>query len=496
MLRERHSGRRKVLAVAALLLFALVVRLIWGVWSERRAREAVAALRARGEAVEAAEVVYPDVPDAENAWELQAKAMRGLSMTSPRHTNMEYPNYPPYSSKWMELADASERASAKAFALVRDARRLSAVKFRTTLKSPIQGMLLTHLNGVRALANTLADGIAYAHVTGHDGEAIERSLDLLHVARSIRHEDFVISQLVAIGIEATACHEIQSIAPGLRLDAKSATRPATTAQVRRLIDVLLNEDLARRGLERSIVTERISWIETSRMRADGTWVIRPLAHHAIARGLSNFDIISEALRAETMPAAQRIFDRCEWGWPDATRLSAPAVDNVPRYSRWFDGYDLTSTAYIERHFRIIAERRATAASLACQLFRAERGRWPERLEELVPTHLPRVPVDPFFEDGRWIGYLVLHGALPDGGDRPLLYWYVADFDYGPPPGPTYGWYLDERCPPGRWRQHRQYRDVSRFVPPPPPPPSTQAVPNDPQEPDAPGQQQQPDDERQ
>src|SRR5687768_855349 len=121
---ERSSGRRKVLAVALLLLFALVVRLIWGVWSERRAREAIAALRARGEAVEAAEVVYPDVPDEENAWELQAKAMRGLTLTSPRHTNMEYPNYPPYSSKWMELAEASEQTSANAFALVRDARRL------------------------------------------------------------------------------------------------------------------------------------------------------------------------------------------------------------------------------------------------------------------------------------------------------------------------------------------------------------------------------------
>ena len=69
ILGEGHSGRRKVLAVALLLLFALVVRLIWGVWSERRAREAIAALRARGEAVEAAEVVYPDVPDAENAWD-------------------------------------------------------------------------------------------------------------------------------------------------------------------------------------------------------------------------------------------------------------------------------------------------------------------------------------------------------------------------------------------------------------------------------------------
>jgi hypothetical protein len=140
---------------------------------------------------------------------------------------------------------------------------------------------------------------------------------------------------------------------------------------------------------------------------------------------------------------------------------------------------MAAQAVAERQFRVLADRRATAASLACQLFRAERGRWPERLEELVAAYLPHVPVDPFFEDGRWIGYLVLHGVLPDGGDRPLLYWYDSTMDFGPPPGPTYGWYHDQRRQPPQPVENRQYRDVSRFVLPPSPPPSTQAVENDP-----------------
>jgi hypothetical protein len=125
---------------------------------------------------------------------------------------------------------------------------------------------------------------------------------------------------------------------------------------------------------------------------------------------------------------------------------------------------MAAEACVERHFRAIAERRATAASLACQLFRAERGRWPERMEELVPAFLPHVPTDPFFDDGRWIVYVMLRGALPDGGDRPVLVWGEQRLDYGPPPWPCYGWYRDRRRQPSS--DNRQYRDVARFVPPP------------------------------
>ena len=61
------------------------------------------------------------------------------------------------------------------------------------------------------------------------------------------------------------------------------------------------------------------------------------------------------------------------------------------------------------------------------------------------------------------GYTIAKGALPDGGDRPLIY-----FDAGPedPAGwvnePTYGWYLRR----GARMPGRQFRDLSRWSPPP------------------------------
>ena len=42
--------------------------------------------------------------------------------------------------------------------------------------------------------------------------------------------------------------------------------------------------------------------------------------------------------------------------------------------------------------------RVTAVLLAMQLFRADRDRWPARLDELVPAYLKGVPGDPFRAD--------------------------------------------------------------------------------------------------
>jgi hypothetical protein len=44
--------------------------------------------------------------------------------------------------------------------------------------------------------------------------------------------------------------------------------------------------------------------------------------------------------------------------------------------------------------RANAELTYAAMSLACQLYRFEKGSWPASLEQLVPNDLPRAPIDP------------------------------------------------------------------------------------------------------
>ena len=116
------------------------------------------------------------------------------------------------------------------------------------------------------------------------------------------------------------------------------------------------------------------------------------------------------------------------------------------------------SVFLQTEWRSIAERRATAIVLAISLYRVDHQQhWPASLAELVPTYLPAVPDDPFQKDGTPIGYIIRKNALPDGSDRPLLYF---DLNEKPetaklPATPTFGW---NGAGP-------QWRDLSRWYMP-------------------------------
>src|SRR5205807_2643017 len=115
-------------------------------------------------------------------------------------------------------------------------------------------------------------------------------------------------------------------------------------------------------------------------------------------------------------------------------LGGSPAREIPRYSRWFliwAGFDRA----IERHFRCLGDRRATVISLAAQLYRADHdGRWPARLDELVPAYLPAVPIDPFTQ-GRPFGYILYKDK------RPLTYFEAGgDAVEDPPDKATYDFY--------------------------------------------------------
>lgn len=479
-----------------------------------RVESELAQLRRSGAPVTVEDVVYPYVPDEQNGVKVQLRATKLLvqGVESPRSSPIEYREYPPYPPEWMKLAAASEQAHAPAFAMLRKARSMRGAQFRRSLTSPLVRVLLPYLNDVRWLANTVSDGATYAHLNGDDVEALERLIDVLHLARSLRHDEPVVSQLVACGIESLGCCHALTIAPGLRMGPNDPGAVAVRAKTRELIDRLLDEEIAWAGVRRAVDFERLIWIDDCRDRANEAWAIRPAAEHAILRLLPALELTATAAAHRTAPQARSALARRrldEGVMPMSAWFGGPQPPRVPRYSRWFQSSDGDVAGFIERHFRMIGERRAVAVSLAWHLYRAERGRWPERLEELVPEYLLRLPTDPFHDDGRPIGYVVVRGGLPGGGDRPMVY-----FDAGPEeevidPEPLVSWYLPWNKVKGV-EAVRQYRDLTLFTPPPEPanesdagPGSAnaavealreferaigleEAVDDDPDEPDAPG----------
>ena len=162
---------------------------------------------------------------------------------------------------------------------------------------------------------------------------------------------------------------------------------------------------------------------------------------------------------------------------DSLTFSAPTArtQSIPRYSRWFEGNALRGwgpvgyARSLEQFHREAAERRMTAVMLAARLYRHDHGRWPDDAAALVPRYLDTIPMDPFREDGGPLSYVVLRGALPDRGDRPLVFSEAGDGGDAPleliDTEPMYGWQQAWRRFDGGPRSEvRQYRDVSLWKP--------------------------------
>jgi hypothetical protein len=487
--------------VTFLVAFALLVRLVWGWQSGRQVRAAMDDLRRRGQPIAAGESVDPLPPSDDNAWPFYAKAILALkpNVDSPRNSIIEYPSYAPYGTQWEALAAASEKANAPAFPAARQARRFNRAQFPPANNLGGQS-LRPEWNGARYLANTLGDGAQYAHLHGDDAEAVERLLDVVHLGRSVRQDPSLVGQLVGIGVEALACDAVQHVAPTLRLDRSAGGTPASAEQARQLIAALLDDKDDRACLARALARERGGILSAMNATAEETWAIRPLADRTTVRWLQVFDSLVDAAEHKSGAEARKLTASMPGPGSPNPLVSFPALgpEQVVRYSRWFESFGPQNLARsIEQFHRVSAERRATAFIVAARLYRQDHGHWPDDAAALVPDYLDALPADPFREDGGPLGYVLKKGALPDGGDRPLVYYEAGE------PGadridtePMYSWQVDWNRKLGTPRREiRQYRDVSYWLPKvrrfdaarnPPTTASTQAVGNYPNKPDAPG----------
>lgn len=457
------------MAVALLLLATLGLRLWWGWHVGRQLAAQREEIRARGEPVDPADLTVTPLPDDQNAWVLIKQAGRIDDGSTPASTNIFYPEYPPFGAAWDQATKASEQRNREVFRLARLARARPQAQVVSSYGTPLFASAVSRdLSAGRAVANTLGDGAVYRHLNGDDAEAIERLLDALHIARSLDQDHGIVSQLVATGVAALANARVKVIAPGLRLESP-AVRRGTAA----LIEELLDERPAIQGFRGAFVLERLQATDLLRWLSGGAWVLRPLADQPVVRANSAAAVCTAAADAPNAVAARRALaglpaDEQEGNPPWARLLGRQEVDEVPRYSRWYSGFDSSRAmrGYFEQHFRGLAERRTSAVSLAAQLYRADHaGRWPDQLAQLVPAYLPAVPADPFYDDGRPIGYVILKGGLPGGGDRPLVYFDAGTVaDDAIDAEPMYGWQQDPKNRRPRV-EVRQYRDLARWSPP-------------------------------
>jgi hypothetical protein len=473
----------KRVTVAGVIIAAAVVatRLWWGHVAQQRFDAFAAEKRARGEPVFPADLQPPPTTDGRNAAFYFLRAAGAVSKTaeSPANGVITTPDYLPYHPKWHEMAAKSVAANAAIYLDVRVARGLPDVDWGVAYTSPLMNVLLPHLNNSRKLANVLGDTALYHHFNGHDAEALELIADGRALGRAADEPGFMLTHLVAAGVDALFLNRLETMAGGLQVAGlgppatQPSARPAARQQVDALIAELLNDAPYQRNRRRALQGEAVGRIDTVRWVSRDSVVLRPMyLLDAIRAGQDN----DRYLPAFENPSL-------------ATRVAQPppldfASDFTTSASRMFSQMtNMTYNRVVQVNAQVLAERRFAAIALAMRLCFLEQGRYPVTLDLLVPRYLPAVPVDPFDPKGGPMRYVLLN---QNGQPRPVAYSVgengVDDTGATPStatvPGTTqWGWHA---------KVLDQHRDLSQWMPPAPPAGYANPLNVDPDSPEAGG----------
>ncbi len=276
---------------------------------------------------------------------------------------------------------------------------LPAGRYSITYKRGFITTLLSDVQNARSIFWLLElDAIRQAE----DGDlrgAIRSCRALLNAARSLGDEPLIISQLVRLAGVGMAYHTImralnqgEADPEGLlalqRLMQDEERFPRLLVALRgerggmhELFDALETGDMSTNALVDSIVecksTPPSKWQQIADLAARDS--IRE--QHPMYLSMS-----TQAIRIAEQPSVQRAKLFAELTKANTSKLPVPAKLFMPAYEKLDDAARNTE-----------CELRCAITALALERFRLRNGRWPDRLEQLVPDYLPAVPLDP--EDG-------------------------------------------------------------------------------------------------
>jgi RNA polymerase sigma factor (sigma-70 family) len=119
--------------------------------------------------------------------------------------------------------------------------------------------------------------------------------------------------------------------------------------------------------------------------------------------------------------------------------------------------------------RVDGERLSAAIILACHIYQFEKGSWPTSLSDLFPDDLPHALIDPAGDGKQTIGYVLIRHGLPNGSDRPLVFYRdnIRDGIFFRLDEPEFSFYEGDGShrPVADQKQGGEFRDVTLWKPP-------------------------------
>ncbi len=417
--RPRAWGRWIGFSFLGLILFLVGGHAIWGWWEERKLNEEIGALRAKGEPMLIEELMNRPVAEGDNAVILLREAAEAVNEKSAAWQEFEVPRLSlPLTDKEVVAVRRVMEENKMALAKLRAARGKKGVDWQIDPSRPSLSKI-RGLDEQKLLANLAADAMLLEHQQGNDREGVELARDLLAQSDALEQMPAgLLPHLIGIGVCSMACDRIFEIVADLRVGTKEGD--VAPDDVKKLIDVLLDENGLREGQKLAMRVERVNQVRGARSLRS----LAPPMGEDQRRGVAVMEYVGKPmllrdgrlLVAETtqmMKAAQEAAD-----WPD---FRARTKEEIKRMNaiRQSGGHLFLSMGGIldrpvEHTFRAITTRRLAAVALAMRLYASEHeGKLPAKLEDLAPRYLPSVPGDALAR-GKKMGYVA-------EAERPRVY---------------------------------------------------------------------------
>ena len=389
----------------------------WGWYADRALTRRIDALRARGQRVLPIDFspkqTFPMLPNA--AVDLRAAAAIVDDESEESASASWGPSTRPVDPRAWPYLERANDWFAPAIHRVERAQAKPMCDWEHRIPSPALDLLLPELNGQRAVHLVLVTSAAVEHRARRDDVVVRRFGQMLYLGDTCARTPAMVGHLVAIGMHGSAAQHIEPVAYELRVGA--AAGEAKADDVRKLIAALLDETTLRSGFETGMEGDRMVQLDAIAPR-DGDKRLGAVSHYLARPWLDGSGLANLERNTAALDAVRGAPD-----WPTAkVKLNALPATSPRAFFASFDMQNLARRA-TETQFVVLTDRRLAATALAIRLYQIDHaGARPQRLDELVPAYLPKVPLDAMAAGARPIQYLpraahpVLYSVGRNGAD--------------------------------------------------------------------------------
>jgi hypothetical protein len=336
--------------------------------------------------------------------------------------------------------DQSEQIDAelvKAAAALPPARQLANMprgRYAISWTPNAIGTLVPHIELVRDVGRLLRlDALQRAEKDDIDGALISCRA-VLNTGRSFGDETTAISQLVRLAYQRLTLRTLE------RALAQGSGSETGLVEIQRLLEDEADQPLSliAARAERAAIHQFLEFVERGGhyrasfgMRsATGSNDLDEFLDRAKARGChaAYLRYLNQYVEIAKLPPEQQV--------EGVRHVEMQPPENVPQLLAALGGFNVDLRKLTENFHHSLAFLHCGVAAVAVERYRLAHGRWPERLQDLVPTYLSKIPVDPCqplryrrLKDGVII-YTVCEEQQDNGGQRVRIKARDPDRDVG------------------------------------------------------------------